>query len=378
MGIDKKPKSNTAIWVIWMITLIAFFFVALGTLSGGQFVSSAIFAGLFVVDLIIFIIVISIRNKNDRVLPNNSAQNNHNESNNTPSYTPLKRALKDEVLEQFDSYISNNFSDLPLDEFKPPVERLFSFAYQEKDMQSLVNEMKKHIGIDTFAISVHFKKYPPAGKDNKTSGGSFQRTSLITAVIYINEELTTAQIPACLSHEMAHAYQSFKGKQPYADNSDLEECFTDLLTFYLGFSKFVKKGYYSNNSKLGYVHDGDFLKIEEIYSKRTSSKGSYVDEKQEFNQLIETFEQYINVIVDSCERLSKKYLPSEDKQFVLSMLEKYQSKEIKDKIEQYKKGFERRAISDLRTDTIGLEIKIEEAIKDKEKVVRIENYILNR
>ena len=371
---DNKTKSKTPLWIIWMITIGVFFISALGFMSGGRFITAAILGGLFIIDLSIFIIVITYGNKKEKAIPKSSSTQNYKSAT---SYNPLKRALTDECLKEFDSYIEKNFPELPLDEFKPPIETLFSFSYGEKEMQSLVNNMKKHIGIDTFAISVHFKKFPE-NKQNKTSGGTFQRTGLITAVIHINEKLTISQIPACLAHEMAHAYQSFKSNQPYPDNSDLEECFTDLLTFYLGFSKFVEKGYYSNNSKLGYVHDGDFLKIKEVFSKRTSSKNSFKDEKQEFNQLIETFELYIDSIINSCEMLSKKFLPQEDKQFILDTLKKYQSNEIKDKLEQYKKGFERRAIADLRTDIIGLEIKIEEIQKDKAKVDRIEKYILNK
>lgn len=377
MSEKKKSKGNTALWIIWMISIGVFFISALGFMSGGHFTPAIVLGVLFAVDLIAFIIVITVSNKKDQVTPSNSTSTS-GASSYSPPPRPTKRVLKDDVLENFDSYIAKEYPDLPLDEFVAPKEAFALMSWGEKEMQLLVDAMKKHIGIDTFAISVHYKKFPKSEDGSKTSGGSFQRTSLIAAVIYINDELTVSQVPACLSHEMAHAFQSFKGKQPYADNSDLEECFTDLLTFYLGFSKYVKRGYYSYNSKLGYVHDGDFLKIEEIYSNRTSSKGSFTDEKEELSKLIETYEFYVGEIVNQCERLSNKYMPGEDKSFIFEMRAKYQSDEINTRINQYKDGLERRAKNDLRSDIIGLEIKLEEIMKDKEKVNRIYNYVFNQ
>ena len=285
------------------------------------------------------------------------------------------RETTDSFIKEIDDYISKEYPELPYDEAVLNINFSSDFL---SDIRKTTIEMQRHLGIsDYITITVNLRKLND-GSSLKLEAGHFSRTGVITAEIEIDSGLSKDMALACLAHEMSHFYQSFKGRQPYEDGSIKEEQFTDLLTYYLGFSKLVKNGYYSNASKLGYVESEDFRKIEEQYSSRTSSSGSYKKEKKDLKEIISVYEATIGEIVSLCRDLLSKYMPPDDKVFVKSINEKYNSDEVKEYISRINKNIDRRAKLNINMDQIGVEMKLEELMEDKVKVQRIYDYIFSK
>ena len=282
------------------------------------------------------------------------------------------RKVSDEFLLKVDEFIANNYPNLPLN-------RIGQLPSNGKDRleyaRQVSSAMQKHLGLKYQIITVDLTTVEHVENERKTEAGSFKRTGVITADIKIDSSLDPMMFDACLAHEYSHAFQSFNGKQPFEDGTLEEEQFTDLLTFYLGFDRIVKLGYYGFRKKLGYVDDGDFLKIEEIYSKRTSSPDTYAKEKAELSQLADLYERMVEELIDECDQLLNKYLPPEDKVFVIETKEHYSSDEEKAKIKQYKENIERRAKGSVDLDITGLEIRLESLMKTKQKLDRIYNFV---
>lgn len=287
---------------------------------------------------------------------------------------PVRRATDDLFIKEIDDYVAREFPELPLD--NAIIGLTFSTDYLS-DIRKTAFEMQKHLGISTFIITISLRKLNDENA-KKLEAGHFRRTGLITAEIEIDSNLSKVMALACLAHEMSHAYQSFKGKQPYQDGSTKEEQFTDLFTYYLGFSSLIKNGYYSGNQKLGYVEAGDFQKTEEQYSSRTSSSGSYKKEKKDLKELIILYETMIEEILSLCAGLLAKYMPPDDKSYIRTINEKYNSPKVKEYISKINDNIDRRAKLNLNMDQIGVEMKIEELMEDKTKVQRIYDYVFGK
>lgn len=364
-----------------MVSLIAgfvAFFGGLIALASGAFTVAIVFGSIFAVCLlfvVLYMIVDKIKRNKQLKKEYEGVEVNDSNEGIRQTYTPPARKLNDDFLKRADDYIANNYPSLPLDDIG-----IFTFNANEDPLEAIrkmAYKMQSHIGLKYQIITIKFFKGTAKSDVSVKEAGNFRRTGALTADINLDESLDNFMLVACLAHEMAHAYQSFSGKQPYADNTNEEEFFTDLLTFYLGFTKIVKSGYYGFMKKLGYIADGDFLKIEEIYSKRTSAPSSFVKEKEELRQLSSLYERMVEEVLEKCEALLKKYLPSEDKTYVSDLKNQYGSEEEKEKIRKYNENVNKRSKDDLDADITGLEIRIENLMKAKEKLDRIYNYIFS-
>ncbi len=373
----KKKFSDILVVVAIFGGIGSFFGIFIG-FAIGNFVLSLIMGIILVVFLLYLLIEHLVTKSKEKTIPNSGTTSTSNSSTGGPRTTtppPSRqptRKVSDEFLLKMDEYIAKEYPNLPLN-------RIGQLPRGNGDRleyaRHVSSAMQKHLGLkyQIITISLFDSKTDPNKEKQET--GTFQRTGLITADIKIDSSLDFMMFDACLAHEFAHAFQSFNGKQPYEDGTIEEEQFTDLLTFYLGFDRIVKLGYYGYQKKLGYVNDGDFLKIEEIYSKRTSAPDTYAKEKAELAQLADLYERMVVELIDECNQLLNKYLPPEDKTFVLETKEHYDSAEEKEKIKQYKENIERRAKSNVDLDITGLEIRLEDLMKTKQKLDRIYNFI---
>ena len=376
MSKNRKGIDSGTIFVVSIFVCLGSFFGTMIAFACGGITAGIVLGVIFVITLIPVVVILIKDHIADKKIDKESSKRTTT-STGSYSYTPPPkthtRKVGDDFLNSVDEYVAREFPNLPFDDIGRIVEQ-GNKSTQEWANQVVV-QMQKHLGLKYQIITV--KLFDGSGDKDKTKkeAGSFRRTGLITADIMLDSSLSYFMMLACLAHEMAHAYQSFNGKQPYEDGCLEEEQFTDLLTFYLGFTKIVKNGYYGYNSKLGYVDDGDFLKIEEIYSKRTSSPSAFAKEKAELTQLSQLYERMVQETIDMCDQLLTKYLPPDDKTFVLNTKEHYSSNEEKAKIKQYQENIEKRSKDSLNLDITGLEIRLEELLKAKEKLVRIYNFI---
>ena len=376
-----KKKSLSISEILLMSLLIAgfvSFFGGLIALGSSAFTVAIVFGSIFVVCLlfvILYMIVDKVKRDIELKKEYRGVEVNGSNEGIHQTYTPPARKLNDEFLKKTDDYIATQYPSLPLDDIG-----IFSFSGDQDALEAIremAYKMQSHVGLKYQIITIEFFKGTAKSDATVKEAGNFRRTGALTAEINLDQSLDNFMLVACLAHEMAHAYQSFSGKQPYADNTNEEEFFTDLLTFYLGFTKIVKSGYYGFMKKLGYIADGDFLKIEEIYSKRTSAPNSYVKEKEELKQLSLLYESMVEEVLEKCESLSKKYLPPEDKTYILELKNQYGSEEEKAKIRKYNENVHKRSKDNLDSDIVGLEIRIENLMKAKEKLDRIYNYIFS-
>lgn len=377
---DNKPKKKLSdiLVVVAIFGGIGSFFGIFIGFAIGNFVLSLIMGIILVVCLLYLLIEHLVTKSKEKTMPNIGTASTSNSTSDGPRTTtppPSRqptRKVSDEFLLKMDEYIAKEYPNLPLSRIgqlpRGNGDRL-DYARQ------VSSAMQKHLGLKYQIITISLFDSKTDTNKEKQEAGTFQRTGLITADIKIDSSLDLMMFDACLAHEFAHAFQSFNGKQPYEDGSIEEEQFTDLLTFYLGFDRIVKLGYYGYQKKLGYVNDGDFLKIEEIYSKRTSAPDTYAKEKAELAQLADLYERMVVELIDECDQLLNKYLPPEDKTFVLETKKQYSSDEEKTKIKQYKENIERRAKSNVDLDITGLEIRLENLMKSKEKLDRIYNFV---
>ncbi len=357
--ISKIKKAQLLLLIPLGLSLIAG--IALAAVKDQKFYVIPVFliVGIGIAELVLAVVRSTINNKNKP------------QPIRTYAYSEPKRAVSDNLIKEFDDYISKEMPELPLDNASIGINYTEDYL---PDLRKAGFEMQKHLGISSFIITITLKKLGSLTQD-KVDVGHFRMTGNITAEIEIDSSLNATMSLACLAHEMAHAYQIIKGKIPYNEGTIKEEQFTDLLTYYLGFSKIVRNGYYYGNHKLGYVEAADFAKIEEIYSSRTSSKGSFKKEKHDLIELINLYKTMVEQILELCEQLSHKYMPSDDKEFINKMTAKYDSQEVKDYINKVSDNIERKAKLDIEMDQIGVEMKIEELLEDKIKVQRIHDYI---
>ena len=108
------------------------------------------------------------------------------------------------------------------------------------------------------------------------------------------------------------------------------------------------------------------------------AKKFYKKEKKDFKEIISVYEATIGEIVSLCRDLLSKYMPPDDKVFVKSINEKYNSDEVKEYISRINKNIDRRAKLNINMDQIGVEMKLEELMEDKVKVQRIYDYIFSK
>ena len=284
-----------------------------------------------------------------------------------------KKVLALETIAEFDEYIKDTFPELPFDEYKDNIEA--SSLFDITVLRQLCMRMQKHLGIEQYIITVEFEQSEPESKE----AGTFKRTGLLFAEIKIKEKVSGPAIWATLAHELSHAYQSFKGHPQFSDNVLESEQFTDILTFYLGFKPIVEKGYYTNlgdtRYKLGYIFPGDFYAAEKKYLERTSSIHAFEKEKKELSAKLLALRQYAAFIVSYCEQLEGKYLPEDDKQFVIEKKNIYSSSEYLDYLNNLEKELSRKAYMSIQMDIIGIEMKYEELMKDYEKIKAFATFV---
>lgn len=369
--IEKIKKAQ-----LFLLIPIGLCFIAMVVLGIAQQMDFYAIPGVLITLLgIAELVLVGVRvNENNKQSSGNRQTSSFSGSSTTYAPPPARRVTDDFFIEEIDDYVAKEFPELPLD--NATINLSFTTDYLS-DIRKAAFEMQKHLGIQTFIITISIRKLNDEN-DKKREAGHFRRTGLITAEIEIDSHLSKTMALACLAHEMSHAYQSFKGKRPYEDGSLKEEQFTDLLTYYLGFSGLIKNGYYSGNQKLGYVESGDFNKIEEQYSSRTSSSGSYKKEKKDLKELINLYENMVEDVLSLCGNLLAKYMPPDDKMYIKSINEKYNSTEVKEYISKIKDNIDRRAKLNINMDQIGVEMKIEELMEDKTKVQRIYDYVFGK
>lgn len=293
-----------------------------------------------------------------------------------------KRSLSDSQIKVFDEYVARVFPELPFDSWKGSSEDWLHIK-DEKVLKNVIFQMQKHLGIDMFILTAVV-----SNNELTKEPGLFRRTGPISGEIKVNLNLlNNSAVMAVLCHEVAHAYQSFKGHDQYSEDKNEYEPFTDILTYYLGFSDIVKTGYYTSvtgkdgnihNIKLGYIEAGDFEYAKQIYSKRTSSIHSFEKEKKQLASLVEAYCAYVETMTSYSERLLGKYLPPDDKEFVKAMNEKYNSDEVKERIRQYKEKLERRSLEDIKMDIAGIEFKLEDLMEESKKIQRIHDFVFNQ
>lgn len=366
--IEKIKKAQ-----LLLLFPIGFCFVAMIILGVLQQMDFYAIPGVLITLLGFAEIILAIARSNKNNKQNKQPRSSSFSGGANASYVPppIKRATDDSFIKEIDDYVAREFSELPLD--NALIGLTFATDYLS-DIRKTAYEMQMHLGLASFIITISLRKLNDENT-KRLEAGHFKRTGLLTAEIEIDSSLSKVVALACLAHEMSHAYQSFKGKSPYPDGTQKEEQFTDLLTYYLGFSDLVKNGYYSGNTKLGYVETGDFTKIEQQYSSRTSSIGSYKKEKNNLKELIDLYASMVEQVLSLCENLLVKYIAPDDKEYIKSINEKYSSAEVKDYIFKINNNIERRAKLNINMDQIGVEMKIEELMEEKKKVERIYNYV---
>ena len=96
MAESRKDKIITALWIVWIVSIIVLLFAFLIALSSGEVTTSIVFISLFGVDLISFIIVLVFGKKKNTKKEETSSSTKASSSGYTSA--PIRRTLSDETL----------------------------------------------------------------------------------------------------------------------------------------------------------------------------------------------------------------------------------------------------------------------------------------
>ncbi len=227
----------------------------------------------------------------------------------------MKEILTDSFIEFIDKYIENIFPNLPLGDAEIPsyLYQSFESAFDEKDKPKythVINEigdyLKKHIGLIDYFIPISFYE-----TRIEKEAGLFEPQSDTTGNIKIcTEGMNTNAIIATLCHELSHAFQHIKLHRQFDDNDIKKtEQFTDALTYYLGFAKYIIAGYWfftdGCRHELGYIGEYDFNRINKLVCSRLKILELSRKEIIKLNDNYQTMQMYCEYVSSLHDYLNK-------------------------------------------------------------------------
>ena len=190
----------------------------------------------------------------------------------------VKRKLKDDEIKWYLDYIDENLKKIGYKrkkEFKldPYLRsRLEISKMDDKVIKDVLDEILKYMdmGLDTRIVNLIINKRTYRSRDGVA--GTYTENKRVIEV-NIDEESSIDNVIAVLIHECTHHFLLTKNIR--LDNIQKNEYLTDLTTVYLGFGKYMYKGYkdrgilkytqekeyetkvYIRNDKVGYTGYGD-------------------------------------------------------------------------------------------------------------------------
>lgn len=333
MAEKEKKGAPTALWIIWIVSIIVFFVVALGNLSGGNFTLAIVFGILFLIDIIAMAIVLFSNGKKDKGVPKTiSSSSRTSYSGGTKANPqPSPKTNPDDLPEnielrkkiwKFDAFVRDNFPKLPLEEIEFSREELHELSdtagfgnLKVETLRPIVNKMLKHLNQTFNYASIEIRHVEP-GELNQA--GHIESTSHRIVLNY-DGHMTCNSVLALLAHEISHAYQFYEFSKYPGPEREVEE-FTDFLTFYLGFGSLVQKGYdyiYFDNEhhehkvRLGYLNDYALSFSRTTMNGRKAMKEMALEEDEEkriiknkAKQTSDMIPEYLNIISGTIENLS--------------------------------------------------------------------------
>ena len=225
----------------------------------------------------------------------------------------------DQLVLVFDNMIRQNFPELPKPSFKLN-DYLFNKLEIECNngvphvdtLQKILIEMEHFLNITMSNQSIIFLE---KNKDNISGFISRQFYSLNEITICYDSCYNANNYIAILAHELSHAYQYSKNKSNLFGNLELNEEFTDALTFYLGFSEYFINGKEALKSDkdnikritLGYLNKNLFddlvFSVEKLKKDKAQKDAQSKIYKETLNKIIclkDTYRSYlvtINILI---------------------------------------------------------------------------------
>lgn len=329
----EKKGAPTALWIIWIVSIIVFFVVALGNLSGGNFTLAIVFGILFLIDIIAIAIVLFSNGKKDNGVPKTTSSSSRTsysggtKANPQPSPKTNPDDLPENIelrkkIWKFDAFVRDNFPKLPLEEIEFSREELHELSdtagfgnLKVETLRPIVNKMLRHLNQTFNYASIEIRHVKP-GELNQA--GHIESTSHRIVLNY-DGHMTCNSVLALLAHEISHAYQFYEFSKYPGPEREVEE-FTDFLTFYLGFGSLVQKGYdyiYFDNEhhehkvRLGYLNDYALSFSRTTMNGRKAMKEMALEEDEEkriiknkAKQTSDMIPEYLNIISGTIENLS--------------------------------------------------------------------------
>lgn len=279
-----------------------------------------------------------------------------------------KEAEDPNFIAVFNKAVIFNFPELPKPEFILKTD-LFNQLEKECEegkptittLQSILIEMEHHVGISSSNQSIiMFTKID----DNKAGYIEKMNYSLNEITIAYNDIFKANNYISILAHELSHAYQFSKNKHTlFTGTCNLNEKFTDALTFYLGFGEYTKKGKRAvkvttamvgpnvykketRSSVLGYLNEGYFYFVEKNSNKLFSERKKQKAEKDENNKMItkieaslKAYKTYLESSFLIIDDLKNKQLSSSEFELISGFYIKYNESSysvLESKIKNYK------------------------------------------